>query len=287
MKIYESKEGLPVVQALKRALPIFGIEKNMPLILVNADISFLGDGRRIEDVVDEIDADTERPVIFYAFDSQEKLEIAGHPASRLFYRTDVGFIKMPFELTGLKKLYDFLVSGKKIANPAVEAFLSVGANKRLVDILLHDICHEDLVPKVLEKAKNEFGFVGSKEEVRNRLEEIRKGDQVGELAEKWKDKIFPGIFCDIEGTLFVNEKVNDNVLEMLKKFAEAKPVTLWSGGDLVEIKKKLIANGIAYPLVSKYPFRGCDVEIIIDDLPQSEFMEKYGILSREYVQIRN
>ena len=283
MKIIESKNGDCVARALQRVLPIFGIEKDMPLILVNADISI----DEMLGVIDEIKAG-ERPVIFYSFYSQEELEARGNPASKLFYRTDVGFIKNPFELTELKKLYDFLVSGKKIANPAMEAFLSVGVNKRLVDILLHDICHEDFVPKVLEKAKKEFGFVGSEEDVKNRLEAIREkgGDQEGGLAEKWKDKIFPGVFCDIEGTLFVDSKVNDKVLEMLKRHSETKPVTLWSGGALGEIKKKLLADEIIYPLVSKYAFRGCDVEVVIDDLPKDEFMEKYGILSCEYVQVK-
>lgn len=282
MKMFKNENNKHVVQALERSLPIFGIDKTMPLILVNADISFLGYGGRIEDIVEEIESDAERPVIFYSYFSQDEMEIEGHPVSRLFYRKDVGLVKMPFEFVEIKKLYDFLVSGKKIANPAVEAFLSLRTERNLANILLHDICHDHLVLKTMEKAKKEFGFVGSKEEVKNHLEAIRKG----ELAKKWKDKIFPGVFCDIEGTLFVDSKVNDKILEMLKKYSENKPVTLWSGGDLGEIKKKLVANRIVYPLVSKYLFKGCDVEIIIDDLSQGEFTEKYGILSREYVQIK-
>ncbi|RJQ32042.1 hypothetical protein C4572_01735 [Candidatus Parcubacteria bacterium] len=161
MKIIECKEGSPVVKSFERALPVFGIEKDMPLILVNADIEFLNGGKRMEEIVDEIEADKERPIIFYSFDDQEKLEERGHPAARLFYRADVGFVKMPVQLLELKNLYNFLVSGKKIANPVVEAFLSLKVKESLVGILLHDIGHEHLMPKVLEKAKNKLGITGS------------------------------------------------------------------------------------------------------------------------------
>ena len=286
MRIIES-EGSPVARRFKMALPVFGIEKNMPLILVNADIAMIESDRRMQEIVDEIEADKERPVIFYSFDSQECLEMRGHPASRLFYRSDVGFVKVPVQLIELKKLYDILVSGKKIANPAAEAFFGIKAKKNLISILLHDFSYEHLRPIVMEKAKREFGFTGSEDEIEKQLRLAQGGE--ADLAEikGWKGKTFPGVFCDIEGTLFFEDKIKDKVLEMLKKYADTKPVTLWSGGDLEEIKKKLVANGIVYPLVSKGTFKGCSVEIVIDDLPQDYFQEKYKIYSREYIQIKH
>ncbi|MEK7150531.1 MAG: hypothetical protein AAB736_02895, partial [Patescibacteria group bacterium] len=256
MRIIESEEGSLVAKSFERALPVFGIEKNMPLILVNADIDFLGSDKKMNEIVDEIEDDKERPVIFYSFDSQEKLEIRRHPASRLFYKSDVGFVKMPVELIELKKLYDFLVSGKKIANPAVEAFLSLGVKEHLANILLHDIGHPHLTIRVLDKAKEKFGITGSAEEVREKLKQIQQGDQKETLAKEWKGKTFPGVFCDIEGTLFFVDKIKNEVLEKLNKYAETTSVTLWSGGDLEEIEKKLVANGVSYPLVSKYAFEG-------------------------------
>lgn len=287
MRIIESKDGSPIAKSLERALPVFGIEKHMPLILVNADISFLESDRRMQEVIDEIEGDKERPIIFYSFDNQEQLEMRGHPASRLFYRSDVGFVKMPVQLEELKKLYDTLVSGKKIANPAAEAFFGIKVKQNFISILLHDFSHKDLRPKVLEKAKKEFGFEGSEDEIANQLR-FAQGE-AADLAEveEWKGKTFPGVFCDIEGTLFFDTKIKNEVLEMLKKYSETKPVTLWSGGDLEETKEKLIANGVVYPLVSKYAFKGCRVEIVIDDLPQAGFEERYKICSREYIQVKN
>ena len=85
----------------------------MPLILVNADIDFLGSDKKMNEIVDEIEDDKERPVIFYSFDSQEKLEIRRHPASRLFYKSDVGFVKMPVELIELKNFTIFWFPAKK------------------------------------------------------------------------------------------------------------------------------------------------------------------------------
>lgn len=287
MRIIESKEGSPVAKSFERALPVFGIEKNMPLILVNADIAMIENDRRMQEIVDEIKTDKERPVIFYSFDNQERLEMRGHSASRLFYRSDVGFVKIPVDLVELKKLYDILVSGKKIANPAAEAFFGIKAKKNLISILLHDFSNKDLRPKVLEKAKKEFGFTGSEDEVEKQLRFVQGG--TADLAEvkEWKDKTFPGVFCDIEGTLFFDNKVKNGVLEMLKKYSETKTVTLWSGGDLEEIKKKLVANGIVYPLVSKYAFKGCKVEIVMEDLPKVDFEKRYKICSREYIQIKH
>lgn len=285
MKIIETKEGSPVVGAFKRALPVFGIEENMPLILVNADADILDSHKEMEEIIDEIEADKERPIIFYSFDNQERLEMRGHPASRLFYRSDVGFVKMPVELVEIKKLYDILVSGKKIANPAAEAYFGIKVKKNLAGTLLHDFNHNKI--KVMEKAQKEFGIAGTEEEVMAQLESLRRDGRGGDFAENWKGRIFPGVFCDIEETLFVEERLNESVLEKLKKYAETKPATLWSGGDLEEIKKKLVVSGVFYPLVSKHPFKGCAVEIILDDLSQGYFEEKYKIYSREYIQVKS
>lgn len=287
MRIIEAKEGNPVVKSLERVLPFLGIEKNMPLILVNADIAMFESDRRMQEIIDEIEADAERPIIFYSFDSQERLEMKGHLASRLFYRSDVSFVKIPVQLVELKKLYDILMTGKKIANPAAEAFFGIKVNQNIINILIHDFYHENLRPKVLEKAKKEFGFTGMEDEVGRQLRLAQGGE--ADLAEvgKWKDKTFPGVFCDIEGTLFFQGKIKNEVLEMLKKYASSKPVTLWTGGELEEIKKKLIANKIVYPLVSKYSFKGCKVDVVVDDLPQGHFEERYKIYSRVYIQVKN
>jgi len=289
MKIIECKEGSLVAKSLERALPVFGIEKNMPLILVNVDIEFVDGGKIMDEIIDEIEADKERPIIFYSFsnhNNQEKLEAKCHGATRLFHRRDVGFIKMPIDLEELKRFYDLLVSGKKIANPAAEAFFSLGVKENLANILLQDLCCPHLIPSVLEKAKAKFGLTGHVEEVKGKLEERRNkgGDS---LAKVWEGKTFPGVFCDIGGTLFVDKKLNEEVLEKLKNFAEVKPVTLWTGGDLEEIKKKLVAMGVKYPLVSKDAFEGCEVEIAIDDLAKDVFEKRYRIYSREYIQVKN
>lgn len=287
MKIIESEKGSPVVKRLERALPVLGIDKNMPLILINADIEFLGE-RRMEEIIEEVETDTERPIIFYSFNSQEKLEMRGHPASRLFYRGDIGFIKMPIQLVEFKKLYDTLISGKKIANPAAEAFFGIKVKKNLISILLYDFSHKDLRPKALEKAKKEFGFEGSEDEIENQLRLAQERQAYLTEAEGWKGKTFPGVFCDVEGTLFFENEIKNEVLEMLKKYSETKPVTLWSGDDLWKIKKKLVANGIVYPLISKYTFNnGCKVEIVVDDLPQEYFEKIYKIYWCEYIQVRN
>lgn len=100
-------------------------------------------------------------------------------------------------------------------------------------------------------------------------------------------EIMPGVFCDVDGTLLFNTTINEEVLGKLKDFSKTKKITLWTGGDKEDAKKRLVAKGIKYPLVGKYTFKGCTVEIVIDDMSRESFEEMYKIYSREYIQVKN
>ncbi len=88
-----------------------------------------------------------------------------------------------------------------------------------------------------------------------------------------KDVYFPGVFCDVEGTLFNDRILNKSVLSFLQiKVSEGLEVTLWTDGDLAEIKNLLDATDIHFPLCAKRDFAGAYVKIAIDDLDQNAFV---------------
>ena len=97
-----------------------------------------------------------------------------------------------------------------------------------------------------------------------------------------------GVYCDLAGTLFKigTGEVDENILAILKEYSKTQNVTLWTGGDLDDAQKDLDSAKIDFPLVSKYRHEGDNAEIVIDDLPQSDFEKRYKICSREYIQVK-
>lgn len=276
IKVLESND--PIRMSLERALPVFlGKEANV----VVANIEKLG----------EVKPELERgiPVLFYGFESEVSLRRQGHTAVPFFYRKNTAYFQMPAELICMATAYRDILEGKKLENEAVILVSKVGYRKNLVGILLHDI-HPGKYgcEKRLATAKREFGISGTIEEVRVQLEKLRE-HKAGPVKELIGDKIVSGVFCDVEGTLILDslegEPVNQEVLKQLEKYAKTKSVTLWTGGDLERIQKLLHAKNITqWPLVSKYDFDGCKVEIVIDDYEQKEFEERYKISSKKYIK---
>jgi len=228
-------------------------------------------------------------VIFYAFEPEVYLLTHGNKAAPYFYRRNTAYFQMPFELVEIAAIYKDIRDGKKLENKAVMLAAKAGHRKSIISILLHDI-HPGKYgcEKGLETAKQEFGFTGTIEQVREQLGAIRARDKdaVGPIEELIGDELVPGVFCDVEGTLLDDAgKVDDVLLSILKNEAKAKSVTLWTGGDPEKISGRLLHAGIKqFPLVSKHDFRGCNVEIVYDDLPQEEFKKQYGIRTKAYLK---
>lgn len=128
----------------------------------------------------------------------------------------------------------------------------------------------------IEKAK-EVGLTGSDEEI---IEQI-KSFKVKPKNSLFAGRYFPGIFCDIEGTLFFGYQLNTSLVKTLEEAAKTKPVTLWTGGDLKSIQEKLWKHNITWKLLSKYDFAGAEVEIAYDDDSAETILGKYGIKIRE------
>ena len=132
----------------------------------------------------------------------------------------------------------------------------------------------------INKARK-VGVTGNDEEVFQKILYFQRDSKDA----KFVGKYFPGIFCDLEGTLLLGDELNSKLLEKLKKLSLTKPITLWTAGDTEEYQKKLISKGILWKLVSKNDFFGAEVEIVYDDLSFEDFYSKFKIRVREFNQI--
>lgn len=276
MKVFDNE--IPVKMAMERAMGV--------LLPEDAEVIFAS-VENFNDVRENLEKGT--PVIFYGMESEASIRFEGKPAAPWFYSKNAAYFQIPFELVTMIEMYKKIKNGEKLENKAVMIAAKCGYKQSLVGKLLHDIypgkygCEEGL--KIAEK---EFGFIGSIEEIRNQLEKVR-GKDVGKAYEVIGDEMLSGVFCDVEGTLISADRteVNEDILRLLGLFPEQekKAVTLWTGGDIVELEKVLFRLGVKYPVVSKEIFRGCRVELVYDDLSQVEFEKQYGIKAEAFVQI--
>lgn len=98
-------------------------------------------------------------------------------------------------------------------------------------------------------------------------------------------KIF-GLFCDIQGTLLVENKINKKVLSVLKKYErDGKKITIWTDGNPITYEKILYSMGVMYPVKSKFDYSGGVVEIAIDDMDQYTFSAITKITAEYFIKV--
>lgn len=233
-----------------------------------------------------------KSVIFYGFSSEASLRLSGCTAVPYFYFSYTGYVQIPATLDNIANLYVSIRDGKKIQNSAAILAGQVGFRNNLIGTLLHDMCPGKDAEEPLERAAKEFGVTGTVKHVQEQLEKMQnekdeKTTPVKDLSLRGSGHI-SGILCDIEGTLLIKDgtAINEKVLYMLNEKGKEKAVSLWTGGDVKKLEKKLFDLKVTeFPVLSKYIFRGCEIEEAIDDLPREEFEEKYGIKTKIYVQV--
>lgn len=104
--------------------------------------------------------------------------------------------------------------------------------------------------------------------------------------EVMKDQKLSGVYCDVEGTLLVDEKLNETVLTLLQKYeTEGKTITIWTDGNIVEIEPKLRTLGITYPIKSKFDHAGAIAEIAIDDQDEFTFGARTKISAEKFIRV--
>jgi hypothetical protein len=200
-----------------------------------------------------------------------------------------GFLQLPFSSNQLFSKYNELLNSEK-----EEDLLAIEINRiNSFETKMAQIQHrsyrsvgvnsdrdKEIVAKAIFESR-ELGLSGSDEEIINQIINFKHQPKNSIFA----GKFFPGVFCDLEGTLLKDGIVDRVILEFLRNFSEKKPITLWTGGKVEELKKILISNHIPWKLISKYDLTGAEVEIAYDDEDFSVFFEKYAIKVRNFNKI--
>src|SRR3989344_4376519 len=229
------------------------------------------------------------PVIFFWFDTPERFATSGMSAAPYSHLRNTGYIQLPSNtVADLVGHYDRIVGSKNTENKALTLLSIVSAKRYLTNIFLHDLHPGKKDYKAtLQKVNKDLGITGTRKQVREKLEVLHsrelRSKAVAELA---KGEILPGVFCGIEGTLFIKGEIKPAILEKLNECSKDRAVTLWTGGNVDNPRTRLAYNRIYYPLVSKYDFYDCKVETVIDDLTPEEFFKEYRIVASEYIQVK-
>lgn len=170
---------------------------------------------------------------------------------------------------------------KKQDNPALRASAEVKYEQDLVSVLQHDYKNFQNHETVIQTARKALGWTGTDDEISKKIMDYQP-----EPSSTVKQGYFPGVFCDVDGTLLHGSKLNRTLVEKLHEYSIEKPVNIWTGGNAQEAAKRLEEHGVLFPVLSKDQFKGSEVEIVFDDFPQNRFEKDYGITAREFNQVR-
>ena len=291
MKIYDNE---PIKSALKRAGLPEGNYIHINLTETPTAKRSKREGLDIASVVDDtyrkFPTSEKPPIILYSFESPFTLFLDRKFMS-IMSNEYAHFLRLPFIL---KEISYYLVL-PTFRNEALEIAAKQEEKIDLLKEIRHDYGHDK--EKGISRARNELRFSGSDKEI---VSLLQNPDKNLPRCLEW----IPGVFCDIEGTLFKNKKINQEVLEQLFDYSKDYPVTLWTGGNVKQIVKgistdleiaiKEYANSkgiktnlhLRTPMLSKHIFAGSQPQIVIDDLTIDEFQKQFGMKPDAYIQVK-
>lgn len=239
----------------------------------------------------------ESPIILSSFMPEEYFAhgagYSGKDSSKfhsLMAKQRVGYLRLPFTAEDLLGKYKELVGDSKeedilaIEINRIDSFESnMGSIQHTAQshIGMDSDYSRQVIANAISKART-IGVSGSDEEVTLQIKNFKYQSKSSIFA----GRFFPGVFCDVEGTLFFKDgQVNTEMLSKLKELSKTKPITLWTGGDIKELDKILAKNGINWKLISKRDLTGAEVETSYDDEEFPVFFEKYGVKVRNFNKV--
>lgn len=198
------------------------------------------------------------------------------------------FLRLPFTGDDLEKAIENSLLSPRSADPLAIRLLTVKNQNSEASRLLHQIENRYKTLSISEqkswlyRVEEALGERGEFEDVFKKLEKLRNFSSLPLKGLSFKD-----VCVDVDGTLFVNNEINKEVLALVEKksAAESIPITIWTGGDVRDLEDKIRKKGILWKIVSKEVLNGAKVNIVIDDLPEEEFKKKYKISFNEYIKI--
>jgi hypothetical protein len=162
--------------------------------------------------------------------------------------------------------------------------------------LFHDLGHvfdwsQNSLPKnnarfdaIMASARNYFP--GLKEKSDAEIVTFLKETKVERPLVK-KGEYLDGVYCDLEGTLWVNGKENEKVTKLLDQcMNDGENVTIWTDGNIEEMKAHAkLPAWIICQLKSKHDFAGAKAKVVIDDMREYEFSALTKISAETFIHV--
>ncbi|MEA3514490.1 MAG: hypothetical protein U9R34_03370 [Nanoarchaeota archaeon] len=210
-------------------------------------------------------------IIVYGFESIQGLWL-DNKFKKVMSSPNIKYQKMPGLIEDIVENYN----RPKFKNSALAAVSEIEYEKDLLSQFKHDLYSQK--ERVLKEARTAFEWDGNDEEIETMLKSYNPKTKID-------PQYFEGVFCDIEGTLIINGKLNTDLAEELQEYSRKKTVNIWTGKNLNKVIPLLKSNNIEFPLLSKDWYKDCTVEYAIDDLEEKILKNDYGITAREYRKI--
>ncbi len=141
----------------------------------------------------------------------------------------------------------------------------------------------DMYEKALTKARDYFPTLNTAtpQEIFEFLKSVSDSRE-----EVMKDEKIAGVYCDVEGTIFVEGQLNQKVIALLQEYEQqGKTITVWTDGNIEELKPKLESFDILYPVKSKFDYAGAIAEIVIDDYDEYTFGARTKISAEKFIRV--
>ena len=189
------------------------------------------------------------------------------------YYGNVRYVHLPFDIQRMNTIFD----EPAFENKALVLLSDSKYEKDMLSHLRHDIIYRE--KEIIEEARKELGWIGSDKEIKEKIMSYEPKKIL------FQNEFLNGVFCDIEGTLLKDKKIDKNIVKILKDYEKSKPVTLWTGSDPVNFASDVGHANLEYPILDKNFFAGCEAEIVIDDMDEKEFIGQYKIKPDKYIRI--
>ncbi len=260
------------------------------------------DGHHLQDfygvhiVLRELKKNPDRLVICCGFAPLELVRKLNPTVDVLLSKPNVLFRRMPLSVDGLvstlqqaevekpKQAAAVQQAAKAMSDYVAQEVASILHRLQRIDISNpQDDYEKSLVTTAVTQARVFFPALANASneqivdflvEASSQRQEVMKGERV------------VGVFCDIEGTLLQGGSINQNVLDMLRQYAnDGMAITVWTDGDVKELSSKLQKLGVMYAVKSKFDFAGAIAEIVLDDMDEFSFTARTKIYAETFIRV--
>lgn len=227
-------------------------------------------------------------VVLYGALPMEYLRLRKPEIDIVLKHDNARFIEMPFALEAFASIFT------KRAEVSSTEYKVTDEVQKYLSVIFHDLRYvpnwdtaaayaDQKFQSTMEKVRDYFPSFAQSEpsaiieflkSVSDSREEVMKGVKLS------------GVYCDVEGTILVEGKLNLSVVTRLQEFEQqGKTVTLWSDGNIEKLKQTLLSLGVTYLLKSKFDHAGAIAEIVLDDQDEYTFGARTKISAETFIRV--